>query len=87
MQGTLVQPIYEDIDLFKPGETYHITALREGNRLTFTAQREGNTHTFEWDISAFPAVNEGRIGFRHMWARSSHYQDIRVFEKSCGTEC
>ena len=81
MQGTLVQPMYENIDLFKPGDTYHITALKEGNRLTFTAEREGKTHTFEWDISAFPSVNEGRIGFRHMWARSSRYQNIRVYEK------
>jgi hypothetical protein len=81
MQGTMVQPIYENVDLFKPGETYHITALREGNRLTFTAEHEGKTHSFEWDTSAFPPVTEGRIGLRHMWARSSRYQNFRVFEK------
>jgi len=81
MNGTMIQPIYEDIHLFEPGETYHITATKEDNRLTFTAEREGRPHTFEWDISAFPPVNKGRIGFRHMWARSSRYEDIRVFEK------
>ena len=41
MQGTMVQPIYENVDLFKPGETHHITVLKEGNRLTFTAERRG----------------------------------------------
>lgn len=81
MDGTLVQPVYENVYLFKPGETYHITALKEGKRLTFTAEREGKTHTFEWDTSNFPTVTEGRIGFRHMWARSSRYQNIRVFQK------
>lgn len=81
MQGTLVQPIYENVDLFKPGETYHITALKEGKGLTFTAEREGKTHKFEWDTSAFPSVTEGHVGFRHMWARSSRYQNIRVFTK------
>jgi hypothetical protein len=81
MQGTMIRPIYENVDLFKPGETYHITALKEGNRLTFTAEREGKTHTFEWDTSAFPAVTEGRIGLRHMWARSIRYQNIRIFQK------
>jgi hypothetical protein len=81
MQGTMVQPVYENIDLFKPGDTYHITALKEGNRLTFTAEHEGKTHSFEWDTSAFPPVTEGRIGLRHMWARSSRYQNFRVFEK------
>jgi len=81
MQGTLVQPVYENVDLFKQGETYHITALKKGNHLSFTAEREGKTHTFEWDTSAFPPVTEGRIGFRHMWARSSRYQNIRIFQK------
>jgi hypothetical protein len=81
MQGTLVQPTYENVDLFKPGETYRITVLKEGDRLTFTAEREEKTHTFEWDISSFPSVTEGRIGFRHMWARSSRYQNIKVFQR------
>ena len=81
MHGTMVEPIYEDVHLFQPGETYHITALKEDNRLTFKAEREGKTHTFEWDISDYPPVTEGRIGFRQMWARSSRYQNIRVFQK------
>lgn len=81
MHGTMIKPVFEDIHLFEPGETYHITALNEGERLTFTAERDGKTHTFEWDTSAYPAVTEGRIGFRHMWARSSRYQNIKVFQK------
>ena len=81
MHGTMIHPVYENIDLFKAGETYHITALKEGNRLTFTAERDGQTHTFEWDTSEFPLVTEGRIGLRHMWARSSRYQNFRVYQK------
>jgi hypothetical protein len=81
MQGTMIQPVYENVDLFKQGETYHITALKEGDRLTFTAEHEGKTHSFEWDTSAFPPVTEGRIGLRQMWARSSRYQNFRVFKK------
>lgn len=77
--GTQIQPVYENINLFKSGETYHITAVKEANRLSFTAEREGKTHAFEWDTSAFPPVIEGRIGFRHMWARSSCYKDIKVY--------
>jgi len=81
MQGTMVQPVYENVELFREGETYHITALKEGNRLTFTAEREGKKNIFEWDTSAFPPVTEGRIGLRHMWARSSRYENFQVFEK------
>ena len=81
MHSTMIQPLYENIHLFKPGETYHITALKEGDRLSFTAEREGKTKTFEWDTSSFTPVTKGRIGFRQMWARSSRYQNIRVFQK------
>ena len=81
MHSTMVQPVYENVDLFKPGETYHITVQKEGKRLSFRAEREGKTHSFEWDTSAFPPVTEGRIGLRHMWARSSRYENFRVFEK------
>jgi hypothetical protein len=79
--GTQILPVYENIDLVQPGMTYHITAVTEGSRLTFTAECAGKTHRFEWDCSSFPPVNEGRIGLRHMWARSSRYQNFRIFTK------
>ncbi|MFK7844810.1 MAG: DUF1961 family protein [Rhodothermales bacterium] len=79
--GTQIQPIYENVDLFKPGETYHITVVKQDNRLSFTAERAGETHVFDWDTSAFPLVMEGRIGFRHMWARSSRYSNIEVYTR------
>ena len=80
-EGTKIQPVYQNVDLFQPGETYHIMATKVGNRLTFTAEREGKTYTFEWDTSSFPHVSEGRIGLRHMWARSSRYENFRVLQK------
>jgi hypothetical protein len=81
MHDTMIEPLYENVHLFKSGETYQITALKEGSQLTFTAEREGKMQTFEWDTSNFDPVSNGRIGFRQMWARSSRYQNIRVFQK------
>ena len=80
--GTQIHPIYEGVNLFEPGETYHITVLKEGNQLTFTASKDGQNHLFEWDTSAFPPIMEGRIGLRHMWARSSRYGNFDVYEKT-----
>jgi len=77
--GTQIPPVYENVDLFQPGETYHITVTKQGNHLTFIARRGKQTHRFDWDTSAFPSVTEGRIGFRHMWARSSCYQNIKIY--------
>lgn len=81
-KGTQIQPVYNDIDLFAPGETWHITAIKEGKQLQFIAERNGKKHVFSWDTSQFPPVDHGRIGFRHMWTRSSRYSDIKIFEKT-----
>lgn len=78
---TQIQPVYDNIDLFKPSDTYHIIAVKQGNRLIFTAELDGKKHTFEWDASDFPPVTEGRVGFRHMWARRSLYRNIKIYTR------
>ena len=79
--GTRLQPIYENINLFEPGATYHITAVKTGDRLTFTAEHDGDEHVFSWDTTVFPPVTEGRSGFRHMWARSSLHRNIKIYPR------
>ncbi|GAB5537550.1 MAG: hypothetical protein Rubg2KO_37990 [Rubricoccaceae bacterium] len=76
--STQIQPIYEDVELFEPGRPYRITATKEGGRLTFIVEGDDGTRTFAWDTTAFPPVEDGRIGFRHMWTRSARYRDIRI---------
>ncbi|VGO14184.1 Arylsulfatase [Pontiella desulfatans] len=79
---TMFDPKYSDIDLFKPGETWHITAIKENGWLRFVAERNGERHEFKWELCQFPPVNEGRIGLRHMWTRCSRYQNFKVYEKA-----
>lgn len=78
-QETQFEPKYTDLDLFQPGETWHITAIKADDWLSFTAECEGKAHEFKWDLSQFPAVTEGRLGLRHMWTRCSRYKDIKVY--------
>ena len=66
-------------DLFKPGETWHITAIKSDGWLRFIAEREGELHEFKWALDQFPAITEGRIGLRHMWTRRSRYKDLRIY--------
>lgn len=80
--STQFEPKYTDLDLFQPGELWHITAIKNGDRLQFIAEHGGQLHKFSWDLNQFPEVTEGRIGLRHMWTRSSRYRNIRVFEKN-----
>jgi hypothetical protein len=84
-RSTLIQPVYENVSLFEPGDTYHITVIKEGGSLVFTAEREGASESFRWDISAFPLISKGRIGFRQMWARRSRYANIKIYTKEPST--
>jgi len=77
--STQILPVYEDVDLFEPGVPTHITAVKDGERLSFKVEGEGRTRTFSWDTTVFPPVEAGRIGFRHMWTRSAQYRDIRIY--------
>lgn len=81
-KATQILPIYQDVSIFEPGETYHITATKVGHHLTFSAERNGETHRFVWNTSKFPPVTNGRIGFRHMWGRSSLYKNLKVYQRS-----
>ncbi|VGO18151.1 DUF1961 family protein [Pontiella sulfatireligans] len=80
-KATQFEPKYADLDLFQPGETWHITAVKDGDLLRFTGEHNGRTHAFEWNLTQFPEVTEGRIGLRHMWTRCSRYKNIRIFTR------
>ncbi|MEM6884588.1 MAG: DUF1961 family protein [Verrucomicrobiota bacterium] len=80
-KGTQLNPRYENIELFQPGETWKITVIKQDSRLHFTAKRGGQIHQFEWESDEIASVLNGRIGFRHMWTRSSRYENIRVSQK------
>ena len=75
---TQFEPVYEDVHLFEPGKTYHLTVTKQGKRLTFLVEGDGTQRLFEWDLRQFPAINEGRIGLRHMRGRSALYGNLKV---------
>lgn len=78
-QETKIQPVNNDVGMFEAGNTYHITATKRGQQLTFRVQGNGHDRTFAWDGSAFPPITEGRIGLRHMWTRSSRYENFKIY--------
>ena len=80
-KGTQILPVFEGLDLFKPGETWHITAEKRGKMLSFVAERGGRVHRFEWNYGSFGEIESGRVGLRHMWTRSSRYEDFRIYQR------
>lgn len=76
---TQLHPVYEGVTLFEPGATYTITAIKADGRLSFAVKGDGVDRRFDWDISSASPGESGRIGLRHMWARSARYSDFRVY--------
>ncbi len=78
---TLIGPSYDNVDLFKPGETWHLVFEKTGTNITFTATKDDEKHMWTWDASGFPRLEKGRIGLRQMLGRESRYANFKVFHK------
>lgn len=80
-KSTQITPSYDGEGEFKTGQTYHITAIKLADKLTFQVESKDGTEAFDWDITTVPPITEGRVGLRHMYTRSSVYKDFKVYTK------
>ena len=82
LAGSEILPDKFDTGLFKPFHTYHIQVARYGNEIEMRIQNKSDAKdklTLLWDASNVPSCNDGRIGLRHMYTRSSIYKDFKVW--------
>ncbi len=77
-RDTQIEPDYRNTGLFETGVTYRVTCIKRGRQLFFEVDRGGDQRLFTFDTSGFPPVEEGRIGLRHMYTRSSRYANFTV---------
>lgn len=78
---TRIQPSYDYQGYIKPGQKYHVTAIKTGNELHFKIESEDGWELFSWDLSDIAPIAEGRIGLRHMYTRSATYKNFKVYSK------
>jgi len=81
VKDTRLLPSYENLDLFKPGETWHFAFEKMDRQLTFTATHGDEKHVWKWDAKEYPPIAGGRIGLRQMRGRESRYANFRVFAR------
>jgi hypothetical protein len=74
-----IEPDYEDVGLFEPNVTYHITIIKAGNEFYFYGRSDAKEGLFPLNYEGFPEVKEGRIGLRHMATRSALYSNFSVY--------
>jgi len=79
-QKTMIEPSFNnETDTFKNGITYKITTIKTEDNLLFKVVGDGGTKVFSWNISNWELIEEGRIGFRHMFTRSARYKNIKIY--------
>tara|TARA_Y100001972_G_scaffold127708_2_gene185461 strand:- start:324 stop:1085 length:762 start_codon:yes stop_codon:yes gene_type:complete len=78
---TEVTPAYFNTGLFQSGVTYHMTWIRHADKLYLQVSGNGEEKGYEWDLSGFDPITEGRIGLRHMFTRSARYKNFKVYTK------
>ncbi len=78
LKGSELLPDYSETGLFKPGVTYKFTIIKVEQDLSMRVVGPEKTSYFHWHNDKFPAIEEGRIGFRQMFMRSAIYKNIRI---------
>ena len=80
--GTNLKPDHARTGLFKPGVAHQITVIKVGRDLHMRIGEGDRAYYCHWRNENLPEVVTGRIGFRHMYARSARYQNVRVSVRS-----
>lgn len=76
-----IKPSSSNTGLFKTGLTYKITVIKTNKDFYFHVEGEDGAKLFSWKLTENETVNEGRIGLRHMYTRSSQYKDFKIYTK------
>ncbi|MDQ8194108.1 hypothetical protein QEH59_06715 [Coraliomargarita sp. SDUM461004] len=75
-----IPPDYTAVGLFEPGVLHHVTVIRKENDLFMNVQSPEESRLFYWDLTDMPALNQGRIGIRHMHQRTALYHNLTISE-------
>jgi len=78
LPGTEIGQSYEKSGLFQTGVPHKITVIKDGFDLYMYIENNEKGMLCHWNYSAFPAVDEGRIGLRHMYTRGARYANFKV---------
>jgi len=78
LKGTELEPDYLRTGLFATDVPHKITIIKSSNSIYMNIDGPDKNLLCHWDASEFPAINEGRIGFRHMYTRAARYRNIKV---------
>lgn len=81
LQGSELKPDYYPEGLFAPGMPHRITVIKTERDLYMRVSSEQQTYYCHFVNAELPVIEEGRIGLRLMYTRSSRYSNIKILQR------
>ena len=78
LKGTDLKPDYYPEGLFETGVPHKITVIKKARALSMRIENAEQTYYCRMTNPDLPAIDEGRVGLRHMFTRSSRYKNFRI---------
>ncbi len=80
LDGTALTPDYWEDDLFAVGVKHHIKVTVLNADIIMEVTNDDTHNVYHFDSSTHPTIDEGHIGFRHMWTRSARYSNLKIYQ-------
>ena len=80
LKNTGIQPDPKQLPPFTPGIPNHVTIIKHNQEIAMRISGENRVNYFYWNNTELDPVQEGRIGLRLMYSRSTRYKDFRVLQ-------
>ena len=78
LAGTEIEPDYDPGDFFKMEVPHKMTVIKSGDHLFMKVENSEDSLLCHWHNTEFPAIEEGRIGLRHMFTRAARYRNFSI---------
>ena len=75
---TDLEPDNLNTGLFRPGVTYHFTAIKTDDDLFLDVRNSDKGALFHWPLANVEPLRPGRVGIRHMFTRCSRYANVDI---------
>lgn len=80
LKGTELKPDYFPENLFIPGVPHKITVIKRERDIYMRVVNAEQTYYCHFVNSDLPVVEEGRVGLRLMYTRSSRFASFKIYE-------
>lgn len=80
LKGSDLKPDYYPEGLFTPGVPHQISVIKKDRNIYMKVKNEQQTYYCHFTNPDLPVIDEGRIGLRLMYTRSSRFADFKIFQ-------